>query len=73
MPSFNPEVKIVSDGTPWGTVVEINGKQVTSVVAVEWSLDIDNNAQAKLTFNRVALDVTAELTDVEIEELVKVD
>lgn len=44
----DPRVRIVSDGTPGGTQVYIDGKAL-DCTRVEWSCGIDGPAEAKIT------------------------
>lgn len=51
-------VRIVSNGTPQGTVIIIDGVARDDVVSASWSIDgFDRLAQATLVFENVELDV----------------
>jgi hypothetical protein len=69
VPKWHPEVRIISDGNPFGTFVEVNGKRLTCVTKIEWSVDIYNHATAKLEIDMPMLEVTGELTKLELKEL----
>jgi hypothetical protein len=69
VPKWHPEVRIISDGTSFGTTVEVNGKTLTCVTKIEWSVDINNHATAKLEVDMPMLEVTGELTSLELKEL----
>lgn len=70
MPKPNPEVRIISDGTPWGTTIEVDGRRLTSVTKITWKIDVDEPARVTLELDRVAVEVTGELTKAELAELV---
>lgn len=56
-------VRIVSDGTPGGTLVYIDGV-LQECVRASWSIDgFDRLAEATLTFENVEVDVTADLAE----------
>jgi hypothetical protein len=69
VPKWHPEVRIISDGSPWGTTVEVNGKRLTCVTRIEWSIDTNSRATAKLEVDMPMLEVTGELTKLELKEL----
>lgn len=55
-------VKIVSDGTPQGTRVEVDGETVLNVTHVQWSLDASEyGSHAVVTIADVELDLTTEV------------
>lgn len=70
MPKPNPEVRIISDGTPWATTIEVDGRRLTSVTKITWKIDVDEPARVTLELDRVAVEVTGELTKAELAELV---
>lgn len=51
------EVRIVSDGTAFGTCVYANDKLLDTVCAVSWSVKVDEFAEATITFENVAVEV----------------
>ena len=62
------KIKIVSDGTTWGTHV-VNaetGEQIQNVTKIDISIDAkDATAKTTLTLVRVPLEITSEATVVE--------
>lgn len=68
MPKFKAQVRIVSDGTPWGTEIYVNDTLLTCATKVSWELAYGDLATATLVINGVALEATSELGNVEFEE-----
>lgn len=64
-----PEVRIVSDGTPWGTQVYVNDKLLTCAREVTWSAAPDEPVLATITVYGAELNATAELANIGFEEL----
>ena len=60
-PEERPTVRIVSDGTRFGTCVYENDVDITNrVKAIDWHIDVEAGiATAVITFAIVAVDVTA--------------
>lgn len=59
-------IRIVSDGTPRGTkVFDADGEpfDMSTITAVEWSIDADGAAIARLTFCGAEIDVIGDLSE----------
>ena len=54
---MKPQVKIVSDGTPHGTKVFVDGVEVRDAVAVEWTLKVGGESEATIKISPVALEL----------------
>jgi len=68
------KIKIVSDGTTWGTHV-VNaetGEQIQNVTKIDISIDA-KDATAKMTLVRVPLEITSEATVVEAKPVTSED
>jgi len=54
-------IKIVSDGTAMGTkVLDADGKLIPGCITrIEWSVDVDSFAEAKITFEGIEIDAIA--------------
>jgi len=60
-PQAAAQVRIVSDGTYFGTSVLVDGKPMDSVIGVTWSIDHpDRLARAVVECDYVEVDVTGE-------------
>jgi hypothetical protein len=66
--------RIVSDGSPEGTKILCEGREVPGVIRIEWALDSRGSdiGHAKLTV-AADLDVTSLATTIEQEELKEED
>jgi hypothetical protein len=63
VPTPAHRVRIISEGAPSGTDVLIDGASVANhVTAIDWHLDTDGSASARITFAGVELDGIAEGT-----------
>jgi hypothetical protein len=69
MPEHKPQVKIISKGWPHNTEIWVDGKQLTCVRAIRWSIDVNERATVQLELDDIALEVTGELTELELEDL----
>jgi len=58
----NHQIRIVSDGTPFGTkVFDAEGSEIKGCITkVEWSIEGGKVAQATLTFSDVEVDVSGD-------------
>lgn len=56
-----PRVKIVSDGTPPGTHITINGQPIQGVTFASWSISVGGMADVVLELNEVDVELEGDL------------
>lgn len=67
------KVKIVSDGTTWGTKIvdEETGNEIHNVTKIEWTAEAGHMCVARITLVKVPVEITAEVPPEETKLVVK--
>jgi hypothetical protein len=65
MTTEKPKMRIVSDGTPWGTkVFDENGVEIKAhITAIDWSIRPGNAGVVTIQFHNVELDAVGEMKE----------